>query len=132
MSVIVDTSVWSLALRRKLESSDPQVIKLADMLKQGQKILLLGVILQEVLQGIRSKKQFSIVKNHLDAFNMLTLEREDYIIAAELRNLCKIKGVQASSIDFQIAAACIQHDCFLLTCDQDFRYISNCCSLKLL
>jgi predicted nucleic acid-binding protein len=68
----------------------------------------------------------------MDLFPLLQLERDDYVAAAELRNLCRSKGVQASTIDFQIAAACVRHDCSLLTNDQDFRHIAQHCPLQLL
>lgn len=132
MSVIVDTSVWSHALRRGSKSTDPQAAKLAGILTQGQTVLLLGVVLQEVLQGIKSARDFDRLSSHLDAFALLPLEREDYVAAARLRNLCRAKGVQASTVDFQIAAACIGHDCALLTCDKDFELISRFCPLRLL
>lgn len=132
MSLIVDTSVWSLALRRGVIPDDPQVKKLELAIRQGQSIQLLGIIVQEILQGIKSSTTFLRVKTDLDLFTMLQLERDDYIAAAELGNLCRSKGVQASTTDFQIAAACIRHDCSLLTNDKDFRYIAQHCPLQLL
>ncbi len=132
MNYIVDTSVWSLALRRKSHSSDPKVIKLAAMLTNGSPIALLGVILQEILSGINSKPSFEQVKNYLEPFPILSLEREDYIAAAQLSNLCRSKGVQASTIDFQIAAVCIRNNCALLTCDNDFVHIAEYSLLQLI
>lgn len=132
MSVVVDTSVWSLVLRRGTPTSDPQVQKLTSILRQGQPVALLGVVLQEILQGIRDPSNFERVKQHLDAFPLLNLERQDYVLAAELGNLCRSRGVQASTVDFQIAAACIQNGFGLLTCDQDFRHIAEYSPLQIL
>jgi len=132
MSLIVDTSVWSLVLRRGVTPDCPQAKKLESAIRQGQSIQLLGVILQEILQGIRSNTDFLRVKAHMDLFPLLQLERDDYVAAAELRNLCRSKGVQASTIDFQIAAACVRHDCSLLTNDHDFTHIAQHCPLQLL
>ena len=131
MSLVVDTSVWSLALRRGSPSPDPQVVKLATALMQRQPIVLLGVILQEVLQGIRDESRFDDVRGYLQAFPIWALDRADYVAAARLWNLCRSKGVQPSTADIQIAAACIQHDCELLTCDQDFQHIAQFCPLRL-
>lgn len=132
MSVVVDTSVWSMALRRHAPVESNEKSRLVRLLKDGQPIVLLGVIVQELLQGIRSGRDFARVRDHLDAFEMLILEREDYIAAAELRNVCASGGVSASTIDFQIAAACIRHDHILLTADLDFRHIARCSVLQLL
>jgi len=132
MSVIVDTSVWSLVLRRHSPPDSSQAEKLRALLRRGQPVVLVGVIVQELLQGIRSAADFQSVKDHLDAFEMLVLDREDYVAAAELRNQCASNGVQASTIDFQIAAACLRHDHLLLTADEDFEHIARCCALQLL
>jgi len=132
VSVIVDTSVWSHALRRNTPPNDPQTRKLAYLLNRGQDLFLLGVILQELLQGIRNQADFDKVREHLEVFPVLQLERQDYIAAAELRNQCASHGINAGTIDFQIAAACIQYDYSLLTCDSDFTHIASCCSLRLI
>lgn len=129
--MIVDTSVWSYALRKNASADDLQVEKLASAIRDGQPIALLGVILQEVLQGFRRPEQFAEVKKRLEAFPLIELEREDYVAAAELRNTCAAKGVSASAIDFQIAAACLRRDYLLLTSDRDFKRIADCCGLKL-
>jgi hypothetical protein len=98
----------------------------------GQRIELMGVILQEVLQGIRSASDFARVKSHLDSFRLIAIDREDYVAAAQLMKHCRSNGIQASTIDFQIAAACIRHGCLLLTTDRDFQHIATHSSLQLL
>ena len=132
MSIIVDTSVWSHALRRGAPSDDPQARKLAQLIEDGAGVVLLGVILQEILQGVRSPKMFAEIQEILESFPLLTLEREDFVAAAELGNRCLTRGVAASTVDIQIAAACLRHDCGLLTCDSDFTRIAACCPLRLL
>ena len=132
MSVLVDTSVWSQVLRRGAPSEDPQAHKLIRLLEEGPGVVLIGVILQEILQGIRDEKQFARLREHLDSFPLLELEREDFVAAAELRNHCLARGVVANTVDIQIAAACLQHNCALLTCDSDFQHIASCCPLQLI
>ena len=133
MSVIVDTSVWSLALRRKeTPDFDPQIIKLTSLLNSNQPIFLLGVIIAEILQGIRNEKTFEAVKDHLNAFQIIELEREDYIESAKLRNLCLNKGITIQTIDAIIATASIKNGIPLLTSDKDFSNIASITSLQLL
>jgi predicted nucleic acid-binding protein len=131
MNVIVDTSVWSLVLRRGFRSDHPQAIKLADLLAEKRPVALLGVILQEILQGIRDPSQFDRIRRSLEAVELLDLGRDDFVAAAELWNLCRSHGVQASSTDCLIAAACLRHDCRLLTSDQDFQQMARFCPLQL-
>jgi len=132
MRVIVDTSVWSRALRREGNPNDPYAAKLSDVIRHGHSVVLVGVVLQEALSGIRSTADFDRVKEKLSRFPMLTLKRDCFVAAARLRNHCRSNGVQASAVDFQIAAACIEHDCALLTCDKDFEHIAKHCPLQLL
>ncbi len=132
MNVIVDTSVWSLALRRKSGQITPPVEKLIDLIQKEENIFLLGVILQELLQGIKFLKDFSHLIEKLSPFPLIEPNRKDYIDAARLRNHCSSKGTQAGTVDFLIASICIRYNCCLLTTDQDFKSIAGCSTLKLL
>ncbi|HCC68388.1 MAG TPA: hypothetical protein DEP99_00655 [Nitrospiraceae bacterium] len=132
MKVIVDTSIWSLTIRRHAHIQDPDAEILRKMIQQGENIYLLGIILQEILQGVKRPEDFMRLKEHLDAFPMIEIAREHYIKAAELKNHLSIKGVQASTIDVLIATAAISHDCYLYTNDKDFHHITKHSKLKLL
>lgn len=131
VNIVVDTSVWSRALTRGTSSGGPQALKLAAMLTQGRPVVLLGVIVQEVLTGIRHASDFEMLKSRLERFPVLDLDRSDYVAAARLMNLCMSKGLQVSAVDALIASACIEHDCSLLTCDDDFARIADHCPLQL-
>lgn len=132
MNVIVDTSVWSLAFRRTRPEQTLPVEKLTRLLQEGESIFLLGIILQELLQGLRSRKDFNRLSDKLSPFPMVEPRREDYVEAARLRNQLSAKGIQAGTIDFLIAAICIQYKCLLLTTDRDFDAIAGHSALKLL
>jgi len=131
--VVVDTSAWSLALRRRRpQPSSPIVQKLAALLGDGPPIVLLGIIVQELLQGLRSPGQFKRVLQALAPFPLLEPTREDYIEAARLRNTCAANGIQAGTIDCLIATLCLRRDCLLLTADADFEAIARHTPLRLL
>ena len=132
MSAIADTSVWSLILRREALTEDPQAQKLLRLIAEGPGVVLLGVIVQEILLGIRHPKEFARIREDLASFPLLTLERADFVAAADLGNRCLAHGVVPSTVDIQIAAACLRYDHALLTCDHDFKRIASCCSLRLL
>lgn len=132
MRVLVDTSVWSLALRRKREANNPKVSMLAELIASGQQVCLTGTILQEILQGVRSREQFQKLDGHLKVFPLLPVTRELHVAAAALFCDCRNRGIQASTTDFLIAAVAIANDCYLLTADGDFERIASASRLKLL
>lgn len=120
MNVIVDTSVWSLALRRNKSNIDnPTIQLLKDLIRDG-KVILLGVIRQEVLSGIRHQEQFIKLRDYLRAFPDLVITTEDYELAATFFNTCRSKGIQGSNTDFLICAVAHNHSYSILTTDQDF------------
>jgi predicted nucleic acid-binding protein len=132
LNILVDTCVWSLALRRDARGgAHPAVFKLRSLIEAGQPIVILGIILQEILQGVRSQAQYERLRAALASFPLIEPRRADYEEAAALRNACRSRGVQAGTIDFLVAAAAIRHNCALLTTDQDFSRISRHSSLRL-
>ena len=131
MRILVDTSIWSLALRRPSGVVNEEAILLKTIIEQGEDIYLLGIILQEVLQGIRNSNDFFTLKEYLKAFPLIDLTREDYTRAAELKNHLIRKGKQGSTIDVLIASAAISHRCHLFTADKHFTHIAEHSELKL-
>jgi predicted nucleic acid-binding protein len=132
VNLLVDTSVWSLFLRRrKANQSAPHVRRLRSHLEGQDCIHLIGPVLQELLDGVREAKQFDVLNDYLEPFPLLDLTREDFVEASRLRNHCRSRGVQASPTDFVIAAACIRRNYPLLTADKDFEHISTHSELTL-
>jgi predicted nucleic acid-binding protein len=130
VNLVVDTSVWSLVLRRpRVDDSDIHVQTFRAHLESNNRLFLIGNILQELLDGLRSTKQFDRLVQLLEPFPLLELDRSTYIAAARLRTTCRTKGVLAGPIDFLIAAACCQYGYPLLTSDQDFSRIAKHCDL---
>jgi predicted nucleic acid-binding protein len=124
VSVLVDTSVWSLALRRDEPASSREVESLRAAIERGA-VCLVGVVLQELLQGFPSPDRTRRLLEYLAPFPVLALHRGDYVYAAEIRNKCRARGVSISTVDAQIAAAAINHRCALLTLDRDFDGIAR-------
>jgi predicted nucleic acid-binding protein len=126
VNLVVDTSVWSLVLRRpRAEESHPLVRAFRAHVDAGDGLFLIGNILQELLDGLRSKKDFDRLEGLLEPFPLLPLERETYVAAARLRQQCRSKGIQIGPIDCLIAAACVEHGFPLLTGDRDFWHIAK-------
>jgi predicted nucleic acid-binding protein len=126
VNLVVDTSVWSLLLRRKnFDRTHPLIQKLHFCLERQDGIFLIGPILQEILDGVRSEVQFHKLTEYFSVFSLLEIDRQDYIEASRLRNLCRSKGVQAGPTDFLIAVVCIRWNYPLLTADGDFPLIAK-------
>ena len=116
MRVIVDTSVWSLALRRNQANPHLSVVKLRDLIADSR-VVMLGVVRQEILSGIRHLEQFNRLKEYLRAFPNLELSMRDYEIGAEFYNTCRTKGIQGSNTDFLICAVAAERNYAILTTD---------------
>ena len=121
MSMLVDTSVWSLALRRDAEQAAPEVAALRDALLGADQVFTTGLILQELLQGFAGPKARAQLVERLCALAFLQPDREDHIEAAEVRNSCRRRGVQVGTIDALLIQLCRRHDLVLLSTDQDFH-----------
>ena len=119
MKIIVDTCVWSLALRRNTVGADPYIEELRYLVEEIR-VQLIGPIRQELLSGVKSKKQFNTLKLHLEAFADVELESEDYVLAAEYFNAARKKGIQGSNTDFLICAISSRRKMPILTTDKDF------------
>ena len=122
MKVLVDTSVWSLALRRSRSASHPAVQELRTLIDEGR-VAIIGAIRQELLSGVRMPAAFDTLREHLQAFPDERLETGDYERAAEHFNACRARGVQGSNTDFLICAVGERRGQPILTTDADFvRY----------
>ena len=120
MTLLVDTSVWSLALRRDQDAAVPQVKALRDALEGDELIVTTGLVLQELLQGFTGPRARKAIIERFASLPLLGPDRQDHIEAAELRNRCRRAGVQVGTIDALLAQLCIRHDLTLLTTDNDF------------
>jgi len=130
MTLLIDTSVWSLALRRDAEATGPEVQELKDALYGAEVVVTTGLVLQELLQGFRGAKAQTLIIERFAALPVLQPDREDHIGAAMLRNACRQAGVQIGTIDALLAQLAIRHDLTLLTTDQDFTHAARHCALR--
>lgn len=130
MTILVDTSVWSLALRRDATASEPEVQQLKEALLGADVVVTTGLVLQELLQGFSGAKASAQIIERFAALPLLQPEREDHVAAAELRNVCRRGGVQLGTIDALLAQLCIRHELTLLSTDNDFKSAAKHCTLR--
>ena len=132
MQVVVDTSVWSLVLRRRTVPGQPDAATLAlkDLISDAR-AMLIGSVRQELLSGIKEPAQFEKLRNALAAFPDEPLTVQDYECAASFFNICKAKGIQGSHTDFLICAVAQQRNLPVFSLDRDFEYFSECLPISL-
>jgi predicted nucleic acid-binding protein len=120
MKVIVDTNVWSLALRKAdFSASNPYVRELRELISEGR-VQMIGPIRQEILSGIKLPAQFTKLAEYLSYFPDHLVHTEDYVKAAEFFNICRRNGIQGSNTDFLICSVSLNNDFSILTADEDF------------
>ena len=128
MSVVVDTSIWSLALRRSSNQLSPREQALRDelgeLISEGL-VQLIGPIRQELLSGIREETYYRRLRDYLRAFDDEPLTVEDFEQAASASNQCRAAGITGSPSDFLICAAAMRHHWSIFTVDQDFAAYSR-------
>ena len=133
MTLLVDTSVWSLALRRdaSVADADAEVQALKDALLGADVVVTTGLVLQELLQGFSGPKASAQIIERFAALPLLQPDRADHIAAAELRNLCRRAGVQIGTVDALLAQLCLRHELVLLSTDKDFVLARQHCPLRI-
>ena len=130
MKVLVDTPIWSYALRTPNNKFQPEVNELTALIKD-QRALIIGPIRQEILSGYSDLKKFDDLKEKLSYFENTPILDTDYESAAELCNKCRKNGIQGSHIDFLICAVAKRFDGPIFTTDKDFTHYQRIVSVKL-
>ena len=131
MSLFVDTSVWSLALRRDSPGDAPETDRLRQALASRDAVFTTGLVLQELLQGFCGPKARDAIVAHFASLPMIVPDRDDHIAAADLRNACRRHGVQLGTVDALLAHLCLHHDLVLLTADGDFHHAARHVPLRI-
>jgi predicted nucleic acid-binding protein len=119
MNILVDTCIWSLALRRSSPQDVPQVRELKELISE-QRVVMLGPIRQEILSEIREQVQFNVLRDKMRSFPDFPLVQEDYETAAAFYNTCRRAGIQGSMTDFLICAVSARHSLPIFSVDKDF------------
>ena len=120
--VLVDTSVWSLALRKKRpDSNDKNLLEYLSFLIRNRYAVMIGPIRQEILSGISDEDKFRELKKALKAFPDFEITIEDYEQAAAYYNICRSNGIQGSHIDYLICSVAHNNDFLIFALDKDFE-----------
>ena len=130
MRVLIDTTIWSAALRKNDKNEALVREQFTKLIKDGL-VEIIGSVRQEVLSGIKEHSQFEKLKKHLSAFVDLPISSSDYEEAAAYYNLCKSKGIQGSGTDLLICAVATRNDLEIFTTDGDFTHYAKVLPIRL-
>jgi predicted nucleic acid-binding protein len=134
MNVLIDTSVWSLALRRKNESLSTNetflVAELSEIIREGR-ARMIGLVRQELLSGIKATEQYEKLRLHLRSFPDEVVDTSDYEEAAKAGNRCRAKGVVVSIVDILLCAVANKRLWTIFTTDPDFSNYAKVLPLRI-
>lgn len=132
--ILFDTSVLSRVFRRSRPGPEEMRLQsaVAELMAGDAPLGLPGIVLQEVLSGVRSERQFAeLERQFLAAFTLVLAGAADHVEAARLRNKCLTKGLNASGSDCLIAVLALSGSHELFTADADFEAMALHTPLKL-
>jgi len=134
VNTLIDTSVWSLALRRgpeDLSAEEQRIIEeLTEVIQEGR-ARILGPVRQELLSGIKMAAQYERLRLTLRAFPDEPVTTPDYEAAAKAGNVCRSKGITVSGVDILICAVAIARRWTVFTTDSDFRTYATVLPVRL-
>ena len=119
--VLVDTSVWSLALRKKEHTKfeNTYVSRLSEVIRDLH-IVMIGPIRQEILSGLSDERKYEDLRQKISVFPDHSISTHEYELAAKFHNECRRHGIQGSHIDYLLCAVAQNNDFRILTLDKDF------------
>jgi len=132
MNVLVDTSVWSFALRRDAPPDSKATQALTRSIQRQDILFSTGIILQELLQGFRGPKHRTSIIEYFSELPLIVPNVTDHIDAAVLQTTCHRRGIHVGTIDALLAQLAIAQDLELLTTDYDFVMMARYEPLRIL
>jgi predicted nucleic acid-binding protein len=134
MIALVDTSIWSLALRRTQEDLNPAEKRLVDGLNElvhAGRARIIGFVRQELLSGIRDASKFETIRVTLREFPDEQVDTQDYEAAAKANNACRAKGVSVTAVDILLCAVAMQRNWAVFASDPDFQHYAKVLPVRL-
>jgi predicted nucleic acid-binding protein len=132
--IVLDTSVLAAVLRRRRRGQVEEELaaRVTTLLNSEEQVSVPGIVLQELLSGMREQKQGERVLAAIrQSFPVVLATEGDHLKAADLANLAAGKGLALSTPDALIAAQAFNRRARLFTTDGDFTRLAAIAGLKL-
>jgi predicted nucleic acid-binding protein len=132
--ILLDTSVLSRIFRRRRPGAEERRLQAVfeELMGSDVSLGLPGIVLQEVLSGIRSPRQFDdLTAKLLSAFVVVPAGVVEHLEAARVKNACLGKGLNVSGVDCLVAACAITGNYELFAVDEDFVAMARHAPLRL-
>lgn len=130
--ILLDTSLLSLAFRRRLASQEPPAVtSLRRLVEADAPVAIPGIVLQELLSGVRTDTEVTRLQRLVEGFPIILADRRDHVAAAGIANACRRHGLSVSTVDCLIAAQATGRKAALFTLDVDFERMRDHCNLRL-
>ena len=131
--IVLDTSILSAMFRRRepQEPESPPVAVLRQIILEDRALGVPGIVVQEMLSGIRSEGQFRELQAVMEGFPILVSSLPHHVSAARISNECGRRGITCTPVDCLIAAMAISVNGALFTTDKDFERMAPVCRLRL-
>jgi predicted nucleic acid-binding protein len=125
--ILVDTSVWIDFFRPSPGRGGSELRRMID---DVEPFALTGVVVTEILQGIR--RDVHRMERYLSMWEMLEPRGfSTYREASAISRLARSKGISLTTIDTLIAAIALEHHASLFSLDKDFFRIARMTPLRL-
>ncbi len=119
--VVVDTSVWVDFFRGR---NEPVRIELRRLIKSNRAILV-GMVMAEILQGIKSTTERENVESHFGALPYLEVSQTTWRSAAETAETLRSHGISLPFSDVLIATLAMEHELPVYSTDPHFTQIPH-------
>jgi tRNA(fMet)-specific endonuclease VapC len=118
--IIVDTSVWIEYFKNNL-----RIVAFMEQNLIEDNICSVGIIIAEIIQGIKNQSEQESVRSNLDAVTYIEMKYDDWIKAGELSSAMRKCGKILPLTDIAIASVAIKNNMRLATLDKHFQLIPD-------
>jgi predicted nucleic acid-binding protein len=125
--ILIDTSVWIEYFRKRSSDLSNEV----DEILSRREVYVPKIVVAELIQGSKSEQEVSIIRDFLEAFNIIDQKEDTWVKAGELSFNLKKKGKIVNLSDCYIAVIAQEHSCQILTLDEHFKDIQKTLNIRL-
>jgi predicted nucleic acid-binding protein len=127
---LIDSSVWIDYLT---ERPLPHAEILAARLDDGLPVATTGIVIQELLQGLKTEREANLLRARLSRLRYLPAAKATHVVAARMYRKVRALGITLPAVDALIAAVAVEHGVPLLTADvAHFEALASVSKLRLL